>query len=528
VITGNNFRNDRGSRFGLLLFAALLAILLAPGRLFAQASLPATNAAVEPPSTNRFLFVLDTSAVMRPHIADMVDVVEGIIRSSASGQLHNGDTIGVWTFNEDLYTGAMPLQTWSSDDTEEIALRIAEFIRQQDYVKKSRLDLATSAINKVVKMSDILTVFIVSSGNSPISGTPFDDDLNAQYRQCLHDMGKKPRPVVTVLQASRGKLIRYTVNAMPWPVVIPELPIPLNIASGPSTASPSTPAAALVATNPPIATPSVPAVSTSAPTVPTTPTAYNPLSRPNPVPSTPFSANQAQPQLPTVPPGNTPTNIPPPQFSQPAAVPQPQTVSTPPAVEPTPTTPTPAPVISTPAPPVVASTPPSTTPAPAPTANTPTRPMTETSTIQAVHPMPETPAPAAQGPISSELPVVQPHPTPLVPRPQPATEVLAADSAALSTAEAQPASPKTLPTPTSLPAPKPAVAQPAPAPAPPQKTLIAQATALFKSYTGGHTLLFIGGGAIIVVALGLILLTRRSHSSGRVSLITQTMDDRRR
>src|SRR5207249_430723 len=59
-------------------------------------------------------------------------------------------------------------------------------------------------------------------------GTPFDDEINAAYQRTLKDMKKDRMPIVTVLQAKDGKLLTYTVNALPWAVVIPELPIPIK------------------------------------------------------------------------------------------------------------------------------------------------------------------------------------------------------------------------------------------------------------------------------------------------------------
>ncbi len=94
-----------------------------------------------------------------------------------------------------------------------------------------------------------------------------------------------------------------------------------------------------------------------------------------------------------------------------------------------------------------------------------------------------------------------------------------------------------------VPAPRAASIQPAPAPAAaasqnapatpapvPPKTLVAQASALIKSFTGAHhSVLLIGGIGLLVVASALILLmARRPRPRTRVSLITQTMDDRRR
>ena len=101
--------------------AAALLVTIAPAtRLFAQnypavtLDAPPTTTPNIPPavlSSNRFLFVVDTSAAMGKHTQDIVDVVESILRSSASGQLHDGDSIGVWTFNEDVYTGQLPLRS---------------------------------------------------------------------------------------------------------------------------------------------------------------------------------------------------------------------------------------------------------------------------------------------------------------------------------------------------------------------------------------------------------------------------------
>ncbi len=260
----------------VMVFLALFALV--PG-LRAQDKPVPESAPAPAASTNRFLFVLDTSAFMRKHTQDVVNVVETILRSSASGQLHSGDTIGVWTFNDDVYTGAMPLETWSADDSEEIALRIAEFIRQQDYGKSSRLDIAMKPVARVVNMSDIITVLVISSGASPISGTPYDDDINAQYQACLHDMGKKPMPIVTVLQGKHGKFIRYTVNALPWPVVIPELPIPLKLPD----AQPAAPAPAVTSTPAAAANPSVAAINAPPPSQPPPSPPPAPVAPPVPV-----------------------------------------------------------------------------------------------------------------------------------------------------------------------------------------------------------------------------------------------------
>lgn len=201
-------------------------------------SLQAQNKASAPPvkpkatndvPSNRFLFVVDTSASMKKHAADSTKAVEGIIRDSASGQLHRGDTLGMWTFNSDLHTGLYALQTWLPENLDEISLMTLEFLKQQKYVGASRFDMAVAGVLEVVRRSDIITVFIISNGEGRMQGTPFDNDINALYDRIQSDNKHSHMPVVTVLQGKGGRLIRYTANVLPWPVVIPEVPIAIKM-----------------------------------------------------------------------------------------------------------------------------------------------------------------------------------------------------------------------------------------------------------------------------------------------------------
>src|SRR5882724_6474782 len=61
----------------------------------AQTNHPATSAAV---SANRFLFIVETSAAIKPQTPSLLKVVGDLINSGANGQMHDGDTIGLWTY----------------------------------------------------------------------------------------------------------------------------------------------------------------------------------------------------------------------------------------------------------------------------------------------------------------------------------------------------------------------------------------------------------------------------------------------
>ncbi|HEX4645482.1 MAG TPA: hypothetical protein VH598_07715 [Verrucomicrobiae bacterium] len=201
-------------------FCWMLAICgsLLSGRVEAQNPAPAKDA-------NRFLVIIETSRAMRGQKDAVGTALEQILASRVNGQLRRGDTLGLWTFNEDVYTGRFPLQVWSLEAGPAITGGILEFVNGQPYEKNGRLGGALAGMYEVIKISDIITVLIFSTGAEPMRGTPFDKEINTAFQQHLAEAQKDRTPMVTVLQAQRGKIINYTVNALPWPVVVPELPV---------------------------------------------------------------------------------------------------------------------------------------------------------------------------------------------------------------------------------------------------------------------------------------------------------------
>lgn len=179
-------------------------------------------------ASNRFLFVFDTSSAMKRHADAVQDAVVQIMRSRASGQLFRGDTVGVWTFDSELHTGNFALQTWTPEEEIAIAEQVTTFFKKQRYSKASRIDELMPSVKELVEMSDIITVIVISDGEGQMRNTPFDREINNAYQQNVREMGSERMPVVTVLQGKGGSFYKYTVSALPWPVVIPELPIPLK------------------------------------------------------------------------------------------------------------------------------------------------------------------------------------------------------------------------------------------------------------------------------------------------------------
>src|SRR2546422_960369 len=98
--------------------------------------LPAqTNIVKKPASDNCYLLILDTSRGMQRRSEGTLKAVQELLKSSFDGQVQPGDTIGMWTFNDQLHAGQFPLQQWSVENRSAIENRISEFVRTQKYVK---------------------------------------------------------------------------------------------------------------------------------------------------------------------------------------------------------------------------------------------------------------------------------------------------------------------------------------------------------------------------------------------------------
>ena len=67
-----------------------------------------TNAAKAAPPSERCLLIVETSKSMQRRTDAVLEAVQDLLASRLNGQFRDGDTLGVWTFNEDLSRGPFP------------------------------------------------------------------------------------------------------------------------------------------------------------------------------------------------------------------------------------------------------------------------------------------------------------------------------------------------------------------------------------------------------------------------------------
>ena len=255
-------------------------------------------------------------------------MVGNLFAGGIGEQLHRGDTIGVWTYTDDLHAGQFPLQRWTPQTRDAIARNIVDFLKSRKYEKKSRLAPVMAQLKTVVADSDKITVLLISDGEEALTGTPYDAAMAEAYRTNTADQRKQKMPFVTVLRAVKGKFIGFKVNTPPWPVEFPAFPAepkPIAVVAAVPEAKPEPPPEVtpqpkpepkvevtpqielppvLLTTNPSPATNVLPAARVAAPEIaplvqPVVATTSPPSTSP-PTPDLPLAASNPPPVIPPV------------------------------------------------------------------------------------------------------------------------------------------------------------------------------------------------------------------------------------
>jgi hypothetical protein len=215
--------------------ALVLAVLLAG--VFLAPALRAQPAAQR--VDNRFLLIFDTSSNMKRRLPALQKALNEMLAAGTNGQLHSGNSIGVWTFDQDLHTGQFPLQYWMPENAPIIASNITKFVNKQHYSKKTGFDALQPLLNQVVHNSERLTVLIFCDGKGEIHGTPYDPGINKVFQERQGEWQEERLPIVIGLRVQHGQYTGCMVSFPPQPVNLPEFPPLPEVAQAPSNADAS-------------------------------------------------------------------------------------------------------------------------------------------------------------------------------------------------------------------------------------------------------------------------------------------------
>ncbi len=296
------------SRCGLSAVVWLLSL----GSLSAQTftNSPAiTNSIPE----DRILVIVETSSATQKRAENIQKLVGEMFSSGLGGDMRSGDTVGMWTFNDELRTGQFPLQRWTMATRQRVAVTMVQFLQQQRFEKNARNAVFWETLTNIVARSERITVVIIGSGSEPISGTPFDEGIAQNFLKNDEVQRKAKMPFVTMLRAYRGKFVSFSVSLPPWPMELPEYPKEARRAPEPAAVKPA-PAATktpptrtipvtdynpIYATNVPALEPTTPVTRTNISPIAPDPTAAHTneiaMTQPDPAPQPPAKQNSETP-----------------------------------------------------------------------------------------------------------------------------------------------------------------------------------------------------------------------------------------
>jgi len=218
-----------------LLFVILLGIFCVsiPAKGFGQ-------------SSNRWLFVFNTSVAMRDRTKATETVTYDLLSTAMHGNIHAGDSIGIWTYDKILSADEAPLQTWSPEAARAIAQKTMRFLSYHPYENSVAFNDVLTNMLRVIETSDFITVILISDGNDSFKGTPFDAQINGIYKANYKSQKKTKMPVMTVLRGENGIITTNTVSLAPWPVDIPLVPVQILAKVVPAKPAPTPPPAPVV------------------------------------------------------------------------------------------------------------------------------------------------------------------------------------------------------------------------------------------------------------------------------------------
>lgn len=199
-------------------------LMLAQWMVLATAVAAAPQSSKPPkPEGNRFLFILETSSGMTSLEHGGRQAIFDLIYSGVDGRMRSGDTYGIWPFNEQVYSGLVPMQTWEPQKRLDHASAIGRYLRTAKYEKDGNFEVLVKEIQAVVRGAKDVNIFVVTDGNTRFAGTPFDRVINAGFEANRALVHVTKKPLVVTFVAREGALTAACVTPAGQKIELAEL-----------------------------------------------------------------------------------------------------------------------------------------------------------------------------------------------------------------------------------------------------------------------------------------------------------------
>jgi hypothetical protein len=188
----------------------------------------------------RFLFIFDTSSDMKNRIKAEQLEVNQLLATSMGGQLQEGDSIGVWTFDQTLHAGQFPLVSWAPDSARDTANGINKFLDDQHYSGNTSFAALQPVLGQVMQSSPRLTIIIFCDGEDAIKWTPYNDGVNQLFQERKSTQEHTKQPFILLIRSQLGQFAGCTMNFPPGMLNFPSFPpMPLPPQANPALNQPA-------------------------------------------------------------------------------------------------------------------------------------------------------------------------------------------------------------------------------------------------------------------------------------------------
>ncbi len=185
----------------------------------------AETAVDEAPPLYRYLVAVDLSRDMDRQQEQAADTVSRLLMGGVQRRAQPGQVVGLWLVGDRFHTNALPPTMWIPSQAVDLGNEAFRLIRDQPLSKSSlQIDAILHAAQTAARESGRLTLFLVTSGFAPLSGTSFDNEVNFLFQQHRDKMRKARKPFVLVFQIEDGGIVAHSASPAGNVVHIPPFP----------------------------------------------------------------------------------------------------------------------------------------------------------------------------------------------------------------------------------------------------------------------------------------------------------------
>jgi len=150
--------------------------------------------------------------------------INQLLATGMNGQLHDGDSIGVWTFDQTLHAGQFRLVSWAPESARDIANNINKFLGSQHFSGNTSFAALQPLLGRVMQSSPRLTLIIFCDGEDTIKWTPYNDGVNQLFQERKTAQTRAKQPFILLLRTQFGQFVGCTMNFPPGMLNFPDFP----------------------------------------------------------------------------------------------------------------------------------------------------------------------------------------------------------------------------------------------------------------------------------------------------------------